>query len=238
MDADPADELAVLQADVLPAAPGIGRLVDAVAVGDVDADRRLAGAGVDHVGIGGRDGDRADRRAAHEAVGDAAPVHAAVVGLPDAAGAGAEVEHHLVDGIAGDGDDAAATRGTDAAPLERVETRRRGQALFRCHVREGRSLQVTTSATVSQVRRARQSTLTGPRRAASNRAAPIEDGQWPTRCRPRPASPTPASARSTGWRTAGRPGSTSRPRSPARRPSSASFPPRPPRRSPRRRSSS
>src|SRR6202008_2974033 len=42
MDDDPTDELAVLQADMLPASPGIGRLVDAVAVGDVEADRSLA----------------------------------------------------------------------------------------------------------------------------------------------------------------------------------------------------
>src|SRR4030095_14864884 len=35
MDADPANELAVPEADVLPAASGIGRLVDAVAVGHV-----------------------------------------------------------------------------------------------------------------------------------------------------------------------------------------------------------
>src|SRR4030095_6139620 len=159
MDADAADALAVLQADVLPAASGIGRLVDAVAVGDVEADRGLAGAGIDHVGIGGRHGDRAHCRGAHEAVRHAAPEDAAILGLPDAAGAGAEIEHHLVDGIARDGDDATATRGTNAAPLERVETRRRGQALFRCHVREGRSLQVMPDLTVSQVCRVTQSAL-------------------------------------------------------------------------------
>src|SRR5262249_17478010 len=148
MDDDPADELAVLQADVLPASPRIGRLVDAVTIGDVEADRGLAGAGVDHVGIGRCHGDRADRRPAHAAVGDAAPEHAAILGLPDAAGTGAEIEGHLVDGIARDGDDATATRGTNAAPFERVETRRRGQALFRSHVWEGRSLQVMSGLTV------------------------------------------------------------------------------------------
>ena len=52
-------------------------------------------------------------------------------------------------------------------------------------------------------------------------------------CRLPRACRTPASARSTAWRTAGRPGSMSRRRWPRRRPSSASSRTRRPRRSPR-----
>ncbi len=140
MDADAANELAVLQTDITPRAAGIGRLVQAIAVGDVEADRRLAGTGIDHVGVRGRDRNRAQRGAGHEAVRDALPEHAAVDGLPDAAGAGAKIEHHLVGGIARDRNDAAATRGADAAPFQRLETRRGGQTGFRGHGARGADL--------------------------------------------------------------------------------------------------
>ena len=140
MDADAADELAVPEADVEPCAAGIGRLVQAVAVGDVEADRRFSRAGIDHVGVRGCHGDRAQCGAAHEAIRDALPEHAAVDRLPDAAGAGAKIEHHLVHRIARDGDDAAAARGADAAPFQRVETRRGGQTGFRGHGARGADL--------------------------------------------------------------------------------------------------
>ena len=58
-----------------------------------------------------------------EAVGDVLPVRAAVGRLPDAAARRAEVEDLLVDGIAGDGDDAPAAERPDQAPFERVEER-------------------------------------------------------------------------------------------------------------------
>src|SRR5688572_13511061 len=51
VDADPADVARLAQPDVGPGAAGVGGAVDAVAVGDVDADRRLAHAGVDDVGV-------------------------------------------------------------------------------------------------------------------------------------------------------------------------------------------
>ena len=120
-----------------PGPARIGRFVDAVAVGDVDPDGGLAGAGIDHIGIRGRHRDRADGGASHEAVGDAAPVDAAVYGLPDAAGAGAEIGNHLVRGIARDGDHAAAPRRTDASPFQATKVRGRGNA-GRCR-HEGKS---------------------------------------------------------------------------------------------------
>ena len=55
VDADLADVARLGQAHVPPRDTGIGRLVDAVAVGDVDADRRFARAGVDDVAVGRRD---------------------------------------------------------------------------------------------------------------------------------------------------------------------------------------
>ena len=128
MDADAADMLRRLEADIRPGPAGIGRSVDAVAVGDVEPDGGLPGARVDHVGVGARHRDGADRGASHEAVRDAPPIHAAVDRLPDAAGAGAEIEHHLVHGIARDGDDAAAARRADAPPLQATEIRGRRNA--------------------------------------------------------------------------------------------------------------
>src|SRR5207249_10677935 len=51
MDADPRDLSRVLQAHVAPAPPGVGGLVDPVAVRDVAADGGFAGADVDDVRI-------------------------------------------------------------------------------------------------------------------------------------------------------------------------------------------
>src|SRR5262249_43491736 len=115
MDADAADELAGTEADILPAAASVARFVEAVAIRAVEADRGLAGAGIDHVGIRRRDGNRADGGAAHVAVRHAAPEDASILGLPDAARAGTKIEGHPVQGIARDRDNAAATRRTYAA---------------------------------------------------------------------------------------------------------------------------
>ena len=90
--AHPGDVPRVVKADVLPRGPGVGGPVDAVAVGDVAADARLAGAGVHDRWVCVGDSDRADGGGAEEAVGHVAPVRSAVGGLPDAARAGPEVE--------------------------------------------------------------------------------------------------------------------------------------------------
>jgi len=54
-------DLTLLFPDVLPGLAGVQRLVDAVTRADVAADVGLAGAGVDHVGVGRGDGNGADR---------------------------------------------------------------------------------------------------------------------------------------------------------------------------------
>jgi hypothetical protein len=51
-------------------------------------------------------------------IGDILPVGAGIGGLPDAAGAGTEVEYRGIDRITGHGDDAPAAIGTDTAPFE------------------------------------------------------------------------------------------------------------------------
>ncbi len=57
-----ADLAGVLQADILPSFPAIDRFEDSRSVRRVTADGRLPGAGVDHIVIGWRDCDRANRR--------------------------------------------------------------------------------------------------------------------------------------------------------------------------------
>ncbi len=51
VDADPPDVFGRAQSGMRPGAPGVGRSVDAVAIGDVEPDLGLAGAGVDHVAV-------------------------------------------------------------------------------------------------------------------------------------------------------------------------------------------
>ena len=63
MDPDLGDHLGFGQSDVRPGLAAIRRLVGAAALNDVAANVGLAGADVDDIGIRGRDGDRADRRA-------------------------------------------------------------------------------------------------------------------------------------------------------------------------------
>ena len=121
VDADAPDVAGVAQADGSPGAAAVGGPVDAVAVRDVAADAGLAHADVDHVGVGRRDGERADGGGLEEAVGDVLPVRAAVGGLPHAARAGAEVEGRGLGRMAGDGDHTAAAVRPDAAPLERTQ---------------------------------------------------------------------------------------------------------------------
>src|SRR5215213_5511009 len=118
VDADLADVACVAQPGVDPAPPGVGTAVDAVAMGDVDADGRLAGTGVDDVRVGRRNRQRADRGCGEEAIGHGLPVGAAISCLPDAAGHRAEVVGVRLAAAAGHGDHTAATKGSNAAPPE------------------------------------------------------------------------------------------------------------------------
>jgi hypothetical protein len=61
MDDDPPDLPRRLEADVLPRLAGVRRAIHAVAELDRVAHVGLAGPDIDDVGIGGRDGNRADR---------------------------------------------------------------------------------------------------------------------------------------------------------------------------------
>ena len=109
------------EAHVLPGAPGIGGFVDAVAVGDVKPDGGFAHPGIDHIGVGAGDRDGADGGGFEEAIRDVAPIDAAILGLPDAACAGAEIERRGIDGITGDSDDTPAAGRADAPPMQGVE---------------------------------------------------------------------------------------------------------------------
>ena len=91
MDADLADDFGVGQADVLPALAGVARLVDAIALDDVAPEAGFTHAGVDNVGIGGRDRDRPDRCRSEVGITDRGPGQAEVARLPDAAADRAEV---------------------------------------------------------------------------------------------------------------------------------------------------
>ena len=121
MDLDPADVTGVGEAHVGPRLPAVGRLVDAVPVDDVDPDRRLAGASVDDVGVRFGHGERADGGRAEVAVRDVLPVRAPVGRLPHATRHRAEVEHHRLGRMPGDGDHAAAAGRADTAPAETLE---------------------------------------------------------------------------------------------------------------------
>ena len=118
VDADFADVAGFFEADVAPARTAVGRFVDAVAIGDIEADIGLAGAGVKNVGVGLGQSQSTDGGGGEVAVRDILPVGAAVVRFPHAAAAGAEVEDHVFSGMSGYGGGPAAARGTDAAPLQ------------------------------------------------------------------------------------------------------------------------
>ncbi len=121
VDADLADVTAVGQPHVRPRLAAVGRLVDAVAVGDVDPDGRLPRSRVDDAGIRLGHRQRTDGRRSEVAVGDVLPVRAAVRRLPHPTGHGTEVEHRRLGWMAGDRDHPPAARGTDAAPPEGLE---------------------------------------------------------------------------------------------------------------------
>ncbi len=106
-----------------PGAARVGGLVDAVADREVGTLLSLAGADVEHAGIGRRDRERADRAGAG-AVEDRLPRPPGVGRLPHAA-----VRHPHVEGVgllhhAGDGAGAAGAMRPDVAPGQFAEERR------------------------------------------------------------------------------------------------------------------
>ena len=118
MDQNAPDVLRPLQPHVLPAPPAVGRLVDAVAPAGGLAVLRLAGADPHEVRVRLVEGDIADRTG-RLVVEERRPGGAVVLGLPDAAGAGGDVEDlrlRLDDGEVGD--PPAHQRRTELAVLE------------------------------------------------------------------------------------------------------------------------
>ena len=116
IDADLRNLLAVAEAQMRPRRSGVCGFVDTVAGGKVGPVQTFAAAGVDDIGIGGRDGQRSDRTR-WLAIEDRRPRAAVVVGLPDAAVHGAHIEDSRLRGNAGGGARAAAAQRPDHAPV-------------------------------------------------------------------------------------------------------------------------
>jgi hypothetical protein len=121
VDADLRDRVRLGEPNVRPGLAGVDRLVDAIPLHDVPADAGLAHAGVDDVGVGLRDRQRADGAGAKLAVGDGIPGGPAVEGLPDTPTHRAEVVLEGPRRAAGDGDRTAAAIGADGTPLHAPE---------------------------------------------------------------------------------------------------------------------
>jgi hypothetical protein len=120
IDEHRADLPRVPQPEVLPAASGVGRFVDAVADRQVGPLEAFAAADVDDVRIGRRDGNRADRL--RRLIVEQRRPGVAVVGrLPDAAVVDADIEDVRLLGDAGGAHRAAAAERADVAPLEHPE---------------------------------------------------------------------------------------------------------------------
>ncbi len=81
---------------------------------------RFAGAGVNHVGVGGRDRERADRIGDERkfAVADVRPLQPVVGALPNPALDAAEVKHVGLGRVGGDRDDPAADVRPDVSPSQ------------------------------------------------------------------------------------------------------------------------
>ena len=120
VDDDLRDLLAVAQAEMGPGAAGVGRLVDAIADGEVGPLQALARSDIDDVGIRRRDGDRPDG-AGRLVVKDGAPDPAVVGRLPHAAVADADVEDVGLRRNARDGPGAAGPVGADRPPAHFAE---------------------------------------------------------------------------------------------------------------------
>ena len=121
MDDNATDVVGVRETHVLPCFAAIDGFVDAVAIGSIAAHAGFAHAGVDDVGVGFGDRDRAHRAGVELAVGDGQPGCSGIGGLPNTAAGGAEVIGGGLGSDAGNGDSAAAAEGADLAVLERLE---------------------------------------------------------------------------------------------------------------------
>src|SRR5438094_717923 len=116
VDGDHRDHLGVVEAEVRPRLAGVGRLVHAVADGEIGSDNPGAAADVDDVRIGRRHRDRADR-ARVLAVEEWVPRRAIVGRPPDAAVVETDIGDVRLTRHAGDGAGATGARGADGAPV-------------------------------------------------------------------------------------------------------------------------
>ena len=105
----------VAEAEVRPRFAGVGGFVNAVADGEIGAGQTFAAGNINDVWIGGCDGDGADRLRGL-VVEDGRPGAAVIVGLPDAAIHGADIENIGLARHAARGASASAARGADHAP--------------------------------------------------------------------------------------------------------------------------
>src|SRR5262245_19118841 len=117
MNSDAGDMARVIQPQMRPAFPCIGRLIEAIAVGNVAANAAFTHTDVDDVGVTVGDSHCADRRGVQIGIRDILPVGAGVGGFPDTAGAGTEVRYRGIYWITGHGHDAPAAVWTDTAPF-------------------------------------------------------------------------------------------------------------------------
>ena len=113
----------VLEAEMAPGLAAIDRPVHPIAIGHVAARCSLAGADVDDVVIGGRDGDGADG-ADRGVIGQRLPGVSAIGRLPHPARHRSEIKGAGIAGYAGDREGASTAVRTDAAPSQRPKEAR------------------------------------------------------------------------------------------------------------------
>src|SRR5260221_8211889 len=121
MDTDLSNLARIFQAQMRPGLTAIGRPVDSIAVRDIAANRCLAHANIDHIGIRFGDSDSANRSSFEESIRDVLPVLTTVGGLPDTSTSGAEVEYLWVDWIDCCSYHPTTSKTTGCAPLKRAQ---------------------------------------------------------------------------------------------------------------------
>src|SRR6185312_10044541 len=99
----------------LPCGAAVLAAVDAIAGGEIGADVRLAGANVDDVGVGRRNGQRSNGSDGL-VVEDGLPHHARIRGLPHATIHAAKVEGAVAARDAADGNNASSAERADQTP--------------------------------------------------------------------------------------------------------------------------
>ena len=221
VDGDVGDLLRVAQAQMRPRLAGVGRLVDAVAGREIRPVQAFAAADVDDVGVGRRDGDRADG-SGRLVVEDRLP-HATGVGrLPDAAVDRRHIERVRVAAMPGRRARPARAMRTDVPPAQIGEEARARPAPLLGRQRTSSALRRPAARTARQrIPAAHRSSPLAPRRHLFlHRLGVADDDErhlvgrrgtdWRFAAR-RPASrPSRASRRSPGTGRRGRAGRRTR----------------------------